>query len=68
MKMCLFFGLGFFPLLALSNCNHTHEIRREDSNDVGSQSRGAIEILKERYAKGEIAKEQFLEMRKQIEA
>jgi uncharacterized membrane protein len=49
--------------MALSTCNHTHE----DQNDAVSQGSRAIEILKERYAKGEITKEQFMEMRKTIE-
>jgi uncharacterized membrane protein len=61
--MCMFCGLGFYPWMALSTCNHTHE----DQNDAASQGSRAIEILKERYAKGEITKEQFMEMRKTIE-
>ena len=54
--------------MALSTCNHTHEIYHEGHNDERSQGGRAIEILKERYAKGEITKEQFLEMRKEIES
>ena len=54
--------------MALSTCNHTHEIYHEDHDDGRSQGGRAVEILKERYAKGEITKEQFLEMRKEIES
>lgn len=54
--------------MALSACKHTHEIYHEDHVDKRSQGGRAIEILKERYVKGEITKEQFLEMRKEIES
>ena len=67
-KLCMFCGIGFYPLMAFSTCNHSHEIYHEDHNDGRSQGGRAIEILKERYAKGEITKEQFLEMRKEIES
>jgi len=53
--------------LAYSSCNHTHEVYREDHNVGPSRGSGALEILKERYVRGEITKEQFLEMRKVIE-
>ncbi len=33
---------------------------------VGAASSGSLEILKERYAKGEISQEQFKEMRKEV--
>jgi uncharacterized membrane protein len=64
----MFCGLGFYPWMALSACNHTHEIYHEDRIDTRSQGNRAIEIIKERYAKGEITKEQFLEMRKTMES
>jgi uncharacterized membrane protein len=64
----MFCGLGFYPWMALSTCNHTHENCPENHNDGASQGNRAVEILKERYAKGEITKEQFLEMRKEIES
>jgi uncharacterized membrane protein len=64
----MFCGWGFYPWMALSTCNHTHEIYYEDHSDGRSQGGRAIEILKERFAKGEITKEQFLKMRKEIES
>jgi uncharacterized membrane protein len=64
----MFCGFGFYPLVALSTCNHTHEVYHENYNQVQQYYSRAVEILKERYAKGEITKEQFLEMRKEIEA
>jgi len=65
--MCMFCGLGLYPWLAYSSCNHTHEGYHEDNNVRQNQGSGAVEILKERYVRGEITKEQFLEMRKIIE-
>jgi uncharacterized membrane protein len=53
--------------MALSTCNHTHEVY-EDHNSGHSQGNKAIDILKERYAKGEVTKEQFLEMRRTLES
>jgi len=54
--------------MILSTCNQTHEVYHEDHNDNRSQAGRATEILKQRYAKGEITKDQFLEMRKAIES
>jgi len=39
--------------------------RRLDYKD-GSQSDGALEVLKKRYAKGEITKDQFEEIKKDL--
>ena len=61
--MCLMCGFGWVPLIALSSCNHTHEHYNEQTSREGR----AIEILKERYARGEITSEEFLEMKKELE-
>lgn len=46
--------------------NHSHS-HRDYYSSKRSDGR-AVEILKERYAKGEITKEQFNEMRKELES
>ena len=57
-------GWGLIPLLALSSCDKSHEHSHIEPSRNGGR---AVEILKERYAKGEITKEIYLEMRKDIE-
>lgn len=54
--------------MALSTSNHTHEDYYEDHNSGHSQGNRAIDILKESFAKGEIPREQFLQMRQTMEA
>jgi uncharacterized membrane protein len=57
-------GFGCFPLITLSGCNQTHEHYHEQP----SREKVAIEILKERYARGEITREEFIAMRKDLES
>ena len=57
-------GWGLVPFLALSSCNASHTHSHVEPSQNGGR---AIEILKERYAKGEITKVTYLEMRKEIE-
>ena len=55
-------GFGMFPWLALSTCNQSHEHVQQEKNS----NRTAVEILKQRYAKGEITREEFLEIKKDL--
>ena len=56
--MVLFWGLVIYGLVLLF---------RKESMSGGSRTKGgALEILKERYVKGEITKHQFEEMKKDI--
>ncbi len=52
-------------LVVTSSSRCTHHSHYQKSNYHNEM---AVEILKERYAKGEISKEQFLQMRKELES
>jgi uncharacterized membrane protein len=58
----MFCGFGMFPWLALSTSSHSHEYveQKKVSNTT------ALEILKQRYAKGEISRDEFLEIKKDL--
>lgn len=70
--MCFLCGFGMFPWIALSSCNQTHEHQHDESYERNNEEfyRGgrAVEILKERYAKGEISREEYVEIRKELES
>jgi putative membrane protein len=66
-----FSGFGIFPffliigviLLIWAIAAH----RSDGDNEEGLKEETALEILKKRYARGEITKRQYLEMKKDIE-
>jgi len=51
-------------LLAFSTCSATHAHSHAEASNNGEK---AIDILKQRYAKGEINKETYLEMKNDLE-
>jgi len=65
----IFFGWMFKVLIAaLIIWFVVHSISRNQNNtNAKSTTETALDILKKRYAKGEISKEQFEQMRKDIE-
>jgi uncharacterized membrane protein len=57
-------ALVYFLVASSRSEHHSHSHKQYYS---GSSDKRAIEILNERYAKGEITKEQFREMRKELD-
>ncbi len=58
----MFCGFGMFPWLALSTCSYSHDhVQKEQVNKST-----ALKILKQRYARGEISREEFLEIKKDL--
>jgi putative membrane protein len=60
MLLCVYLIFGRRGGLSCRNNNNDYQDRLRDSESP-------LEILKKRYAKGEITKEQFQEMKKEIE-
>lgn len=63
--MIIFWGLIIWGIVVLFRHNgpHDHPWHHGSSEGAGR----AMDVLKERYAKGEITKEQFEEMKKNIQ-
>ncbi|MGE4588995.1 MAG: SHOCT domain-containing protein [Acidaminococcaceae bacterium] len=58
----------FWLLIIVIGILLVRKLWRENSdNQVSKVSKTALEILKERYAKGEISKEEFEQMKKDIQ-
>ncbi|WP_373072758.1 SHOCT domain-containing protein [Sulfurimonas sp.] len=59
------FGMGWFWIILLIVV-FILLLRLADKQDIGTKTTDALDILKERYAKGEINKEEFEEKRKDL--
>jgi putative membrane protein len=67
--ICLIFGAIVIYYLIISSRNncHTHYTPRYTSNTNTNSASRAREIIAERYARGEITKEEFIEMKKELD-
>lgn len=66
--MLLFWGLVVWAIIVLAkNLSGDNNCCNSLQNNKGNPENKAINILKERYAKGEISKEEFDRMKKDLE-
>jgi uncharacterized membrane protein len=65
---CWWRGIFFWPLAALAGLFGYEAIKNTELNPVAATAgtNGAVEILKARYARGEITKTEFDRIRKDI--
>jgi putative membrane protein len=64
--MLLFWGLIIWAIFALIRGVSGHGCCGHHRGENESKNGGALEILKERYAKGELSKEDFERMKKDL--
>lgn len=66
--MFLFWGLVIWAIFALVRGFSGHNCCGHNQNEHKHGENNALEILKERYAKGEISKDDFERMKKDLSA